>query len=387
MDFWYRGQRVRRSTGQIDREAAAAVERRAQDAMRQAAHGVAIVTATPTPTFDDWTEFYFKEVSPRLKRPQAKRHLLNSILRFWGRRPELPTRPHPQGVYHALTLGDVMNDPHWIVRWETWLSECGLSAQTKNHYRSTMLDLFKVALSPAWRERSGVTSNPFAGQWRDPTEGRDVALTPADVRVVLEHASYHLRLAMSIALLAPKLRLANILALEWARHISEDFGTITVADHKTRRQTKRPLVVFVPVQLQGILKAARARRPQDAFVVTYQGKPVKKKVSGAIKGAVERAAAAGATHLKYGRADRDGITFHTLRHTAATLLAELEVAPEKRQALMGHGDLATTMRYTHLRPMHEREPGEQLSALLSGVDTIVMDARSRGGVGKVVSEG
>jgi hypothetical protein len=55
------------------------------------------------------------------------------------------------------------------------------------------------------------------------------------------------------------------------------------------------------------------------------------------------------------------VTFHTLRHSAATLLAELEVAPEKRQATLGHTSLETTALYTHRRPEAERPVVETLS--------------------------
>jgi integrase len=53
------------------------------------------------------------------------------------------------------------------------------------------------------------------------------------------------------------------------------------------------------------------------------------------------------------RSSSGGDTFHTLRNTAASLLAEL-VEPEAiRKEVTGHRNIATTQRYTHLRPVHE----------------------------------
>jgi integrase len=66
-----------------------------------------------------------------------------------------------------------------------------------------------------------------------------------------------------------------------------------------------------------------------------------------------------AAGVPYGRFIDDGVTFHTLRHTAATILAELEVGEGKRKAVMGHRHLGTTQKYTHLRPMHEVAPLER----------------------------
>lgn len=386
MNFRYRGIRYQESTGQITKEAADAVERARRDDLRQEAHGVAIRTPMASPAIQDWSEIYYAFVAPRLLRPDAKAHVIAAVLRFWGARPDDPVKRVTGAPYHNLTLGAVVEDPHWIVRFETWMTEREISAQTKNHYRSLMHDMFKIATHPQWRSHTGVLTNPFAGQWRDPKAGRTTTIASEDLRAIIGAASFHLRLAMAIALLAPKFRLANILGLTWRDHVAPDFSRITVEDHKTRRQTKRPLIAHVPEQLRTILKDAKRRAGRSPYVITYQGKPIKRKLSGSVAGAVKRAAAGGATHLVYGRAAAKGITFHTLRHTAATLLAELDVAPEKRQQLMGHADIATTMLYTHLTARHEIEPAEQLSRALPIAD-LVMATRMRPPVASPVTTG
>jgi integrase len=385
-DFRVRGRRFRGSTDQALREDAERVEAQLKLNARRRARGILLPEDVPSPRIQDWVEHYYEEVAPRLVRPAAKAHLIRTALRFWGERPTQSGKVHTHGVYHDLTLRDVVDDPHWTTRWEAWLRACGFSSQSKNHLRGLVADWYRVALSPAWRQRTGVEMNPFAGQWRDPVVGRTATLERADLRLLLQCASYHLRLAIAIAMLAPKLRLANILALTWRESFREDFAYIVVGDHKMKRRTKRPLVAYVPTQLREILRAARRRRPKDAYVVTYQGRPVKQ-VTGAVRAAVERAHQAGATHLHYGRGREDGVTFHTLRHTAATFLAEMDVAPEKRQGVMGHADLSSTMHYTHLRPQHEAPAAEILSASLGDVQTLVMTARSRPMIGAGTSAG
>jgi integrase len=57
----------------------------------------------------------------------------------------------------------------------------------------------------------------------------------------------------------------------------------------------------------------------------------------------------------------DGATFHTLRHMAASLLAELGEPEAIRKEVMGHRNIATTQRYTHLRPVHEIPAHERLA--------------------------
>jgi integrase len=170
------------------------------------------------------------------------------------------------------------------------------------------------------------------------------------------------RLALAIGALAPKLRLGNILALERARHLDASLQFITVHQHKTVVKTRRPLVVPISEQLRAVLKYAQQRAP-GRFVVSYRHKPVK-----SIRGGLR--AAAKAAGVQYGRAFDNGVTFHTLRHTAATILAELDVSEAKRQSAMGHRHLATTQKYTHLRPMNEIPTIEALSAALPIVDLV-----------------
>jgi hypothetical protein len=75
----------------------------------------------------------------------------------------------------------------------------------------------------------------------------------------------------------------------------------------------------------------------------------------------------------------DGATFHTLRHTAASLLAELGEPEAIRKEVMGHRNIATTQRdthYTHLRPVHEIPAHERLADAVPIAD-LVTAARKR----------
>ena len=87
------------------------------------------------------------------------------------------------------------------------------SPQTRNHYRSVLRGLYRTALLPAYRVASGVIQNPFRDVPRESVVERTVTISLEDLRSWLAHASYHVRLAVAIAALAPKLRLANVLAL------------------------------------------------------------------------------------------------------------------------------------------------------------------------------
>ncbi len=51
---------------------------------------------------------------------------------------------------------------------------------------------------------------------RETVQERTVPISIEDLRNWLTHPSYHVRLAVAIAALAPRFRLANVLALTWS---------------------------------------------------------------------------------------------------------------------------------------------------------------------------
>jgi integrase len=225
--------------------------------------------------------------------------------------------------------------------------------------------MFALAASPAHRKRTGIITNPLAGIARDSQVERTTIVTVEELRRWLAHASYHVRLAIAIAALAPKLRLANVLALTWRDHLDPALQYITVMQHKTVRATGRPLVVPIVPQLRQILEDAR-RRNRGEYVVAYRGRPLAS-IRGGLDGAATRAG------LHYGL--KDGITFHTIRHAMATLLAELREPEAIRKELMGHVRIETTQRYTHLRPMHQVAPLERLSDAMPIADLVTNPRR------------
>lgn len=392
-EFEHKGVRYRASTGQLIENDARAVEAKERLRVRRDAAGVGDPEPAASVTFTEWAEHYYLHVKDRLKlkRPDRIEQLTRSALRFWGARPagEVGQPSDPSRPYHNLRLIDVVNDPTWLRRWDDWLAmpkreaprlrrgsnlRVGAkprlvtwSAQTKNQYRSWLAQMFHLATHPTYREATGIIQNPTAGMWRDRAVGREVTITVDDLNAILAVSAEHLRLAISIAILAPKLRLSNILGLRW-KDIIDDYRYLRIAQHKTGHATGRPMVAYVSEQLREILQATRKRRPGGDWVVSYRGGRVHE-VRGAVAGAVARAAVT-RRGLTYGRKE-DGITFHTLRHTAATLLAELDVPPSKRQQLMGHLHFATTMKYEHLKPASEAEAAETLSAAVPIKDLVL----------------
>jgi integrase len=374
-DFWFQQRRYVRSTRQTVRSDAALVEQDTKRHLRRQCAGLEGPPPADAPRFQDWAEVHYRERCPHMTRPEFLEDNLRVILRFWGARPK--KTDHPDDPYHDLRLHDPIREPVWIERFEAWMRGRGSSPQTRNHYRSVLRGLYRTALLPAYRAVSGVTVNPFRDVPRETVVERMVTISLEELRSWLRHASYHVRLAVAIAALAPKLRLANVLALTWNEHLDQDLRFITVHRHKTVTTLRRPQVVPISEQLRLILKDARQRT--TTYVVEYRGRRVKT-IRGGLRSAVERAG------LPFGRAV-DGATFHTIRHTAASLLAELGEPEAIRKEVMGHRNIATTQRYTHLRPVHEIPAHERLADAVPIADLVTATRKRAAGRGDGTSDG
>ena len=357
-DFWFEGRRYFGSTRQVVRANAELVERDVKRHLRQRTAGLEPAPQVTAPRFQDWAEIHYRERAQHMTRPEFLEDNLRVVLRFWGERPMRGSVP--EDPYHNLRLHDPIRNPVWIERFEAWMRARGSSPQTRNHYRSTLRGMYRTALLPAYRGASGLTVNPFRDVPRETIFERTVTVTVQQLRKWLAQASYHVRLAVAIAALAPKLRLANILSLTWADSVDPDLRYITVHRHKTMNTLRRPQVVPISEQLRIILRDARQRT--RVHIVEYRGKPVKS-VRGGLQEAARRAG------VPFGRAV-NGATFHTLRHTAASLLAELGEPEAIRKEVMGHRNIATTQRYTHLRPIHEIPAHERLAEAVPIADLV-----------------
>lgn len=323
-------------------------------------HAGVVVTPADlsSPRFANWAGVYRAWVNSqaklgRLKRPDIIDANISSVLRFCGRKPTAPNDyVHPTGLYLDLTLADFCQDPSLIRRWEQWLTDEGLAGSTRNHYNTTMSEMYKLALLAEYRDASGPPAfNPFRDRPRAKWKRRTKTLTADDIQRWIHQASYHARLAIAIATLNPKFRLKNVLQLEWS-DVDFDQALIRVWDHKTD-SSGEALVAAMPEQLLRILEDARTRHPHATRVILYHGRPVKS-IDSALK------SAAIAADLPWGRSS--GVTFHSIRHFASTQMARLQIPPDHRQNVTGRRDVRMEMWYTHLFPEDGRVHAERLSA-------------------------
>jgi integrase len=411
-DFWFQRRRYSKTTGLTNKRQAEQFEIDLIRSMRERAAGVALPDPTDSPRIQEWAEVTLKDARRTnylpgwpLEHPERLERLLARVLQFFGARPA----PHPSaidsGPPYDLTLAQVATNATWILKFEDWLeaqtvptgphpkdgsarARAPMSIQTKNQHRSAVSVMFELAALPIYRARTSVVSNPFKGMPRQRGRRRVVALSIDQIGLWLEHASRHVALAMVIAVLAPKLRLGNILNLRWSQ-IDAAYDTITVTDHKTARETGRPLIVRVGTQLRQLLQQIRADQPRSqTHVIAYRGRFIEN-INAGVRAAAERAG------IAYGRMTDDGATFHTIRHSLATLLARLQrvdqqrpLTIDERMRMLGHLSFGTTLWYTHLGGDDDLEPTERVGAIAAPLVNVALTRRRRAGtvVGSSLSE-
>src|SRR3954470_24877993 len=327
-DFWWRGDRYTAKTDLLTRGEAQEFELELRKKLRRRRAGLEAADASDTPLFSNWATLTYRHHKHRknLKRPEQLQTNLRMAMAFWGARPSKD--PLKDAPYKDLRLGDAIANPELLEEFEQWMDGRKLSGSRKNHYRSACSVMFKLALQPAFRKRSQVRENPFEHVQRDRVPKRIRTYTSAQLRTIIEGAAWHIRIALAIGALAPKLRLRNVLDLRWTEHVATDLSEIRDPDHKTDQETGLPLIVRVSSELRKVLENAKQHR-RGAYVVHYRGRHVRDIKTGLKRAVVDAG-------LTWGRAD--GVTYHSLRHTMATELARMGVSEALRTRVMGWTD-------------------------------------------------
>lgn len=360
-DFRFKGRRYHASTGQTRKDDAMLVAAKKLLDLRRQGAGISVFDPMETPRFSDWALVYLRYQRRYVGRADIAERMLQVVLGFWGGRPAVPPnppanrrRPKIDSPYHDLRLGHPIADPTWLLRFQAWVDARGVSGSTRNSYLSVLSGLYRVALQPEHRSVARIESDPFRDIRRSHRRSRVIALEPAQILAWITEASYHVALTATIAALAPKLRLRTILDLRWDDHFDAELTRITVTKHKTAIRTGAPQVTPISAQLRAILQDARDRNGHET-VITYHGEPVIDIKKGARRAAERAGLAWGFTA---------GVTFHTIRHSIATLLARVGMAERLRMELLGHREIRTTQQYTHLAAEVQVEPHEALSRAL-----------------------
>lgn len=264
-------------------------------------------------------------------------------------------------ILKAPWAGKLLRDVRTVdvQRWaDTRCSEDGASGATVNRDLALTSALFKWAIRCEHAD-----SNPLKRVERFSEKGRarEVYLTAEECRALVDVAAPALRPVLLCAL-STGMRRGELLSLAWG---DVDFARRELVVRAENEKAGRGRVVRMTEDLYHELTTLRASTRVLALdgtshvFASEDGAPLTDKaLRSMFDSAVRRCDAIPLSK-------RGSITFHTLRHTAASLMVQAGASLYEVAEVLGHSTLATTRRYAHLGPEAGRSPIERLGKALS----------------------
>jgi integrase len=239
------------------------------------------------------------------------------------------------------------------------LKRKGHATSTLRSVRATCSTVLQAAM-----ERGLLAKNPAHGiRIREADTKKERRFySPSQMRKLVSALPEPCRSVVLTAVLTG-LRIGEILALRWKR-IDLLRGTLEVAENYSCGEFVTPKtkssrrVIPISSSLSDVLKDLRGQSgqylPDDLVFKTSKGTPLN------AKNLYNRQLAPACDAIKEPR-----ISWHSFRHTHATLLGEVGGSLKTAQALLGHSDIETTLAvYTHAVPDAQRQAVERVSGVL-----------------------
>ena len=235
----------------------------------------------------------------------------------------------------------------------------GYASSTVHGVHTTLGKVLQAAVEHGYLE-----TNPARGIQigeREPKQERKL-LSLEQIQTLLANLAEPCHTIVVVAVLVG-MRIGEILALRWKRL---DFlrGTIEVAETFSGGQFGTPKtkssrrVLPMSSSLRATLAAHKLNcertRPEDLVFCTTKGSPL------STKNLYNRVLAPTCDRIGLPR-----ISWHSFRHSNATLLGEVGESVKTAQSLLGHSDLETTLNtYMHAIPDSQRRAVERVAGVL-----------------------
>jgi integrase len=266
-------------------------------------------------------------------------------------------RCHLLPAFRAKRLCDIT--PFDVQRFLAEKRKNGLSGSSVHGLRTTMSKVLQAAVE--WKL---LEQNPARGlRIGDRTPGTErLYLNAAEVLRLLSSLPEPCRTLVLVAVLTG-MRIGEILALRW-KHLDLLRGSIQVRETVSEgrfgspktRSSRRDVPMSEPVRQAFEAQRAWSRQtgPEDLVFASRKQTPLNPK--NLLRRVVRPACQA--TELPL-------ISWHSFRHTHATLLSEVGESLRTAQAILGHSDLETTLNvYTHAIPESQRRAVDKVAGML-----------------------
>ena len=215
-----------------------------------------------------------------------------------------------------------------------------LATKTVNHQLKGVKMLFKAAL-----EQGLLSDNPAAAvktiAAKRATVKRKEAFTLEQVRTILGHCDSEWKTLVLLGLYSGQ-RLADLQNLKW-NQISKEADMLTLVTRKTGTAMTIPAAASLKAHLQEM------PRPKDneAYVLLGLAKLRTNTLSGVFADKLVEAGIRSKDESGDQR-DHSRLSFHSLRHSAVTMLKEAGVPLATVKALIGHSSDAMSENYTKI---------------------------------------
>lgn len=243
-----------------------------------------------------------------------------------------------------------------------------LAAKTVNHHLKLLRMLFKDA-----RREGLIDDDPaeFVKTIKKEETSIRRPFSEDELKAVVAVAPPEWRSMVILGLYTGQ-RLADIACMTWA-NIDLKNGEIRIEARKTGKKMKIPIGGALKAHLLslGAPGAKGPLHPHAADVVTRLGKagPLSNEFSGLlVKAGLRDEGALNKQGVGKGRSARrtvNELSFHSLRHTAVTLLKEAGIPAAVVMELIGHDSAQMSEHYTHVGQEAMRKAAEALPDLVS----------------------
>jgi integrase len=285
----------------------------------------------------EWLDQFVKQKRKAKAEKTAARHeqMMNEFVEFLGRRAD-------QNIA-AITLKE-------IVGFRDHRHSLGLTPATCNLDVTVLSVAFNAAL-----KQGLIPVNPCAGveALKDKGQHRKDTFTIEQIKALLKVAEGDWKGLILVAFYTGQ-RLGDCANLRWRNiDLVSEMKTIRFQQEKSGEE----LVSIIHPELEDYLLSLPAPKSDDDFLFPAVGQQAQRNVSplsktfrklmsqASVQNRKVREAGKGAARTVY------GLSFHSLRHSFSSILANAGVSEEMRMALTGHKSRDVHQRYTH----HELE--------------------------------